>query len=100
MLAILAALAAVGAAPAATETPNRYSAPSHCSDIQRRVAERQQEQLQQLGRLPRARAVYAVERRVDGCPVPAPVGYRQDYLLPGAADAPEFRPADERLNRR
>jgi hypothetical protein len=100
MLAILAVLAAVGAAPAATETPNVYRAPANCGDIQRRVIERQQEQFQQLGRLPRARAIYAVERKVNGCPVPAPIGYRQDYLLPGAADAPEFRRGDERSNRR
>jgi hypothetical protein len=100
MLAILAVLAAVGADPAATETPNLHRAPAHCADVQRRVAERQVEQFRQLGRLPRARGEYAVQRRVDGCTVPAPVGYRQDYLLPGAADAPEFRRGDGRSNRR
>jgi len=33
---------------------------------------------------------------VDGCGVPTPVGYHPDYLLPGAADAPQYRPVDDK----
>lgn len=97
---VLFAAAAIGAAPAATETLNVYRLPSHCADIQRRVAERQKEPFRQLGRLPPARAMYAVMRKIDGCPIAAPMGYRQDYLLPGAADAPEFRREDAPADRR
>lgn len=99
MLAILAA-AAIGAAPAAIETPNVYRAPSRCGDVHRQVVERQREQLQPLGRLPRAGGMYAVMRTVNGCQVPTPMGYHPDYLMPGAVDAPEFRPSDGRSNRR
>ena len=43
-----------------------------------------------LGNLPPARAEYTVMRMVEGCAVPAPVGYRQ----------PPVRPAGEPSNRR
>lgn len=52
-----------------------------------------------LGELPPAAAEYAVLRKVDGCLLPAPVGYRQDYLLPGAAD-PGVMPSGGRSRRR
>lgn len=101
-VAFLMAAAASGAAPSATETPNLYQGPPPgCRDIYRQVVERQKRQgVQRLGELPPAAAIYAVDRRVAGCPVPTPVGYRQDYLLPGAADAPEFRPAGGRSRKR
>lgn len=102
LVALVLAGAVAGPAPSATETPNLYQGPAPgCRDIYRHVAERQKRQgAQLLGELPPAAAIYAVDRRVAGCPVPTPVGYRQDYLLPGAADAPQFRPAGERSRRR
>lgn len=95
-------LAASVAAPAATETPNLYQGPSPgCRDIYRQVAERQARQgLRRLGELPPAAATYAVQRSVAGCPAPTPVGYRQDYLLPGKADPFSAKPAGERSRRR
>ena len=74
--------------PVVGETANIYRAPPGCADIQRQVVERQREELRKLGRLPRASAIYAVERSVGGCPVPTPMGYHPGYLLPGAADTP------------
>lgn len=95
-------LAASVTAPAAQETPNIYrGAPPGCRDIFRQVQERQRRQgAQRLGELPRAAAIYAVDRQVNGCPVPTPVGYRQDYLLPGKADPYSARPEGERSRRR
>ena len=95
----LAATITGGPAPAATETPNLYWRPERCGPVVRRVEERQREAFRQLGRLPRAYAEYAVARSVDGCVVPAPIGYHPDYLLPGKADAPPRR-EDALSNRR
>lgn len=75
-----------GPGPVATETPNIAQMANGCTDIRRRVAQRQALAFRKLGELPPARAEYAVMRMVEGCPVPAPVGYHPDYLLPGAAD--------------
>jgi hypothetical protein len=80
-------------------TPNLYRSPGPaCADIERRVVEDQREQLQKLGRLPFGHLEYAVLRSVQGCPVPAPVGYHPP-ALPGAADAPAMR-EDAPSNRR
>lgn len=100
-LAALTLAAAITGAPtpAATETPNLYRQPEGCGPVVRRVKERQREAFRQLGRLPRAHAEYAVARSVDGCMVPAPMGYHPDYLLPGKADAPPKR-EDGLSNRR
>jgi len=100
ILAALAAAAVAGASPPAIErTPNLYRPPSpDCWDIERRVVEDQREQLRKLGRLPRAYAEYAVLRQMQGCPVPAPIGYHPP-ALPGAADAPAMR-EDAPSNRR
>jgi hypothetical protein len=107
ILAALAAAAVVQIAlppgllrPAPTErTPNLYPAPAAgCADIQRRVFEDQKEQFRKLGRLPPGHLEYAVLRTVQGCPVPAPVGYHPPSL-PGAADAPAMR-GDAPSNRR
>jgi hypothetical protein len=64
--------------------PNFYGQPAHCGpmydDVVRRIrtATRGRQGLVQ----------YAVMRMVDSCMVPAPIGYHQDYLAPGAADNP------------
>jgi hypothetical protein len=102
ILAALATAAAVQVAmppPRAERTPNLYPQPAAgCADIQRRVLEDQKEQFQKLGRLPPGHLEYAVLRTVEGCPVPAPVGYHPPSL-PGAADAPAMR-GDAPSNRR
>jgi hypothetical protein len=88
-----------GASPPTIErTPNLYHPVPGCADIQRRVSEDQQESLKKLGRLPDGVAQYAVLRQMQGCPVPAPVGYHPP-ALPGAADAPAMR-EDAPSNRR
>ena len=91
ILAALAAAAVAGAPPVVERTPNLYRPPSRdCRDIERRVSEDQQESLKKLGRLPNAIAQYAVLRQMEGCPVPAPMGYHPP-ASPGAADAPAMR---------
>jgi hypothetical protein len=77
-------------APAANETLNLYRPATGCGDIQRRVSGHQQETFRKLGRLPMAGKEYAVLRQMDGCPVPAPMGYHPP-AKPGAADAPAMR---------
>jgi hypothetical protein len=99
ILAALAAVTVAGGQPPVTErTPNLYRPVPGCADIERRVSEDQQETRKKLGRLPRASLEYAVLRQMDGCPVPAPVGYHPP-ALPGAADAPAMR-GDAPSNRR
>ena len=109
MLALLLAAAVTQAEPAARETPNLYRPdPATCRALRRHVEERSRPDPaglpvytgrapRKLGELPPAAAQYAVLRRIGPCTMPAPVGYRQDYLLPGAADV---RPGDGPANRR
>lgn len=96
-LAALVLAAAASAAPAPAQTaapmPNLYNPPARCSELRDQIVRRQLAAMG--GRRPAAQ--YAVLRQVDGCGVPAPVGYHQDYLLPGAADV---RPGDGPGNRR
>jgi hypothetical protein len=69
-------------------TPNLYPQPApDCRDVARRVAYRQRIYFEKLGRLPPANLEYAVLRQIDGCTVPAPVGYHPP-AAPGAADSP------------
>jgi hypothetical protein len=74
--------------PVAERTPNLYRPPGpECADIQRRVRQDQRLAFEKLGKLPPGHAEYAVLRQVQGCAVPAPVGYHPP-ALPGAADVP------------
>jgi hypothetical protein len=99
ILAAIAAATVATALPPTERTPNLYRPPSgDCRDIARRVSEDQQETLKKLGRLPNAIAQYTVLRQMDGCPVPAPMGYHPPGQ-PGAADAPAMR-GDAPSNRR
>jgi hypothetical protein len=95
---LAAAVVAGGPLPPTERTPSLYRGPDGCGEIQRRVATHQRETLRKLGRLPNAIAEYAVLRQVEGCPVPAPVGYHPP-AAPGAADAPAMR-EDAPSNRR
>ena len=83
--------AAVTAQPAQAETlapmPNLYRPPARCGALHEGVVRHVQTSTGQRKNVRQ----YAVLRQVEGCPVPAPAGYRQDYLLPGAADAPQSR---------
>jgi len=85
-------LAATVATPPLKEAPmpNLYRPPARCGELHGQVARHIQAA---TGRRPAAQ--YAVLRKVDGCMVPAPARYRQDYLLPGQADAPQYRPAPD-----
>jgi hypothetical protein len=100
ILVALAAAAVATASPPKTErTPNLYRPPgADCRDVIRRVSEDQKEAFRRLGTLPDAARQYAVLRQLDGCPVPAPMGYHPP-ALPGAADAPVMR-GDAPSNRR
>lgn len=99
IVALALAASIVGATPAAAvpppmaeRTPNLYRAPGpECAEVARRVRQDQRLSFQQLGKLPPGHAEYAVLRQVEGCPVPAPVGYHPP-ALPGAADAPPAPP--------
>lgn len=96
MLVLLAAatIAAAPPLPTAERMPNFYRQPARCGalhdEVTRRIrtAERGRANLWQ----------YAVLRQVDGCGVPAPAGYHPDYLLPGRADAPQYRPVDDKAD--
>ncbi|WP_334160893.1 hypothetical protein [Phenylobacterium sp.] len=109
ILAALSLAAWTAGAPPAQFPAVRFD-PGACDALRRHVLERAAPRgvgaprydgrtPRRLGELPPAAAEYAVQRKVDGCPLPAPVGYRQDYLLPGAAD-PGVTPSDERSRRR
>jgi hypothetical protein len=99
MLALLLAASLAQAQPAARETPNLHrEEPAACKALRRHVLERARpgplgepaydgRSVRKLGELPPADREYAVLRKLGGCTVPAPVGYRQDYLAPGPADA-------------
>jgi hypothetical protein len=97
LMALVLAAAVGQPTPSATETPNIYRTPPNCGAIAQQVRERQRESPRKLGRLPGGHLHYAVVRQVDGCPVPAPMGYHPDYLLPGQAD---IRREDAPSNRR
>jgi hypothetical protein len=64
--------------------PNFYSQPARCGPMHDEVLRR----IRTATRGRQGMVQYAVLRVVDGCGVPAPVGYHQDYLAPGAADNP------------
>jgi hypothetical protein len=81
---VLMAVRDDAAPPTLERTPNLFRQPDNCGAIVDGIVRRQEVALR--GRRPAAQ--YAVARRIDGCMVPAPVGYRQDYLLP-----PEPQPA-------
>ncbi|MET0273809.1 MAG: hypothetical protein ABW360_12550 [Phenylobacterium sp.] len=97
LMALVIAAAVSQPTPSASETPNLYRAPPNCGAIAQQVSARQRESLRKLGRLPRGHLQYAVVRSLDGCPLPTPMGYHPDYLLPGQAD---IRRGDAPSNRR
>ena len=70
-------------APPVERTPNFYKQPAKCGPMADAVTRRVK-----TATGPKPAAIYAVNRTVDGCAVPAPIGYHPDYLLPGKADAP------------
>jgi hypothetical protein len=81
---------ATEARPPATERmPNLFHEPARCGathdEVARRIA---------TATRGRVRPEYAVMRQVDGCGLRSPVGYHPDYLLPGHADAPRYRPVN------
>ena len=98
MIAALLAAATVGALPPIAErTPNLYRQPAHCAAVVEGELARQQTAFH--GQVPAAQ--YAVERKLDGCGVPTPVGYHPSYLLDGAATAtPPPKREDAPSNRR
>jgi hypothetical protein len=63
--------------------PNFYRQPAHCGPTYDQVMRRIRTATQG-----RVGAEYAVMRVVDGCGVPAPINFHQDYLAPGGADNP------------
>jgi hypothetical protein len=92
LLTALTLAAAVGAAPPAIaeRMPNLFHQPARCGATYDEVLRRIRTSFKD-----RPGFQYAVHRTVDGCGVAAPVGYHPDYLLPGHADAPRFRPVDD-----
>jgi len=107
MILDLLAAATIAATPPAgarviENTPNLYRQPANCAAIVEGELDRQQVALK--GRITpsgtlRSGAEYAVERKLEGCAVPTPVGYHPAYIAPGAADAPAKR-EDGLSNRR
>lgn len=89
MLALFAAAAVTAAAqspPPTERTPNLYRPPARCGEVFDKVVRRIE--TSQGGR--RGPLQYAVLRQIDGCAVPAPVGYHPDYLAPDRApNAPD-----------
>jgi hypothetical protein len=98
--------------PIAERTPNVYKVPEGCSSAPYRVVDRYGRPLpQRLGDLPKGALMYAVDRRIDGCPVlvvvygeakpddpnPPPQSYR---LAPVPAPAPPATREDAPSNRR
>lgn len=77
------------AVPRAEPMPNFFRQPARCGALHDQIARRQDVALKGHPRY----LQYAVLRQVDGCGLSSPVGYHPDYLLPGRADAPQFRPA-------
>ena len=101
MLALLAAAtiaAAPGAAPIATETPNRFALPEHCRTFQqtkRPVKPLVIPRAPKLSEQPPADLHLAVDRRVGGCPIPTIVRYGVDDG-PGAPARREGAPERRR----
>ena len=94
MIVALFAAGIIGAAPPSAigppgatveRTPNLYHQPANCRAIVEGELTRQQVAFH--GHPPAAQ--YAVDRRLDGCSVPTPVGYHPDAPSAGAADAPK-----------
>jgi hypothetical protein len=77
--------------PRAEPMPNFFRQPARCGPLHDQIARRQDVALKGHPRY----LQYAVLRQVDGCALSSPVGYHPDYLLPGRADAPRFRPASD-----
>lgn len=90
-IVLAAGVSAAPIPPTAEPMPNLFRQPARCGPLHDDVARRVRTSLRD-----RPGFEYAVFRAVGGCCVPAPVGYHPDYLLPGHADAPQFRPADDR----
>lgn len=97
---------------AAERTPNLYKVPERCKDSTYRVVDRYNRPLpQRLADLPKGALMYAVDRRIDGCPVlvvvygeakpddpnPPPQSYR---LAPVPAPNPPAKREDAPSNRR
>lgn len=87
MIALLLAAALSG--PAADrnlllETPPLIANPYSCREVAEKVREGQREAFSKLGKLPPAHGEYAVMRKVEGCMVPAPLGYHPRPLNPSA----------------
>jgi hypothetical protein len=90
ILAALAAAAALplGLPPIAERTPNLYRQPSYCRSVVEQEAARQRTAFK--GQAPAAQ--YALQRRLDGCEVPTPVGYHPNYLAPATANPAAAKP--------
>jgi hypothetical protein len=97
MIGLILVAALSGSPPTVEPMPNLFRPPSRCGPLHDEVARRIRTST--AGRS--AILQYAVLRTVDGCGVPAPVGYHPDYLAPGAADPQSGpRPEDGPGNRR
>jgi hypothetical protein len=102
ILTLLAAVTAVATPPATQPLPvgptavmsNLYHQPAYCGAVVQGELARQRVAFH--GDVPAAQ--YAVERRLNGCGVPTPVGYHPN-LAPGAADSAPKR-EDAPSNRR
>ena len=87
MLIVVAAATIVAPPPTAERTPNFYHQPSYCRSIEEQEAARQDVALKgRVGLGPGLQ--YAVDRKLDGCPVPTPLGYHPNAAEPGKADPP------------
>jgi hypothetical protein len=94
-LVLVAALS--GSPPIAEQMPNAFHQPDRCGPLHDEVVRRIRTSTAGRGGI----LQYAVLRQVDGCGVPAPVGYHPDYLAPSAADPQSAaRPGDGPGNRR
>lgn len=71
----LAAQVPATAVPLLGPVALRGDAAQGCLAIQQQVIANQREGFRKLGRLPPAALEYAVMRRINGCGVPAPMGY-------------------------
>ena len=78
--------------PIAEPMPNFYNPPARCGALHEEVTRRIRTSTPRTSGLKQ----YAVLRQVDGCGVPTPMGYHPDYLLPGNADAPQYRPVSDK----
>ena len=85
---ILAAGVTTAPPPHAERMPNFYNPPARCGELHEQVV--RHVRTATGGHHPLRQ--YAVMRQVDGCMVPAPLGYRQDYLAPARAAPPPAAP--------